>query len=304
MRTLFCIVNAHARAARKRPQRIESFEQSFSGTPHQLKVSHSLEETRQTLERWKDQNPEILMICGGDGTLHHTLNLLIEIWDGKPLPSLLPLPGGTMNVVFKSISQNKTTASLNIEKIIAGLNEMQTKKLSLLKCNDHHGFIWGIGGFANFILEYKTSKDPTPAWAIYLILKTALLEILQKKSNLFRIFQASVSINHLAMDSYTYKTISCASISHLGFGFHLYPDAKVPGQLGAFLLKKSPLRILPYFWGLLKNRRLCSSAFLQLPVNVMHVKTVEPVTSMMDGEIVDLTDYFMITAGPTMDVLV
>src|SRR5262245_27325779 len=55
------------------------------------------------LRRLAAQKPDLFVVWGGDGTLRSALTVV-----GKVTPNLLLLPGGTMNILTRSIHGEKT----------------------------------------------------------------------------------------------------------------------------------------------------------------------------------------------------
>ncbi len=75
---------------------------AFYASSHLLEVPHLLEKL------FWEQGVTVLGICGGDGTIHHTLHALLEIWRKKNLPNehlppILLLGGGTMNIFSQAL---------------------------------------------------------------------------------------------------------------------------------------------------------------------------------------------------------
>lgn len=59
----------------------------------------SLAELEEAAREIRAQDPGLIAICGGDGTYQKTLTALIHAYGDHPLPMLLPLSGGTFNVL-------------------------------------------------------------------------------------------------------------------------------------------------------------------------------------------------------------
>ncbi len=75
---------------------------AFYASSHLLEVPHLLEKLL-----W-EQGVTVLGICGGDGTIHHTLHALCQIWQKRSLPyaelpPILLLGGGTMNIFSQAL---------------------------------------------------------------------------------------------------------------------------------------------------------------------------------------------------------
>ena len=99
------LINPHARGTQALCKRIPSLSQEMA-----CYTSSHLHEIPQLLRRllWVDR-VTVLGICGGDGTIHHTLQALLSLWresSEAPLPMLPPillLRGGTMNIIARAL---------------------------------------------------------------------------------------------------------------------------------------------------------------------------------------------------------
>ena len=114
----------------------------------------------------------VLAVAGGDGTLHHVVNLLVRISDEisardgeRPrLPPLLVMPGGTMNIFarafgtkdlplraaarFRELFAEKPIAKLSTRKV--GLLHVETQKRGKLV-----GFVLGSGLVVDALRVYE-----------------------------------------------------------------------------------------------------------------------------------------------------
>ena len=63
----------------------------------------SLEELAGIAHEVRARDPGLIAICGGDGTYQKTLTALLHAYGGHPLPVLLPLAGGTFNVLTTAL---------------------------------------------------------------------------------------------------------------------------------------------------------------------------------------------------------
>lgn len=90
-------------------------------------VPVDLEDCRKQLDDLVKQNPDLFVVWGGDGTLRSALSVV-----GKKTGNLLLLPGGTMNLLTKSIHGDKPW-----NEILAGVLESPKKRmLSAGRIND------------------------------------------------------------------------------------------------------------------------------------------------------------------------
>ena len=63
----------------------------------------SLEELEGAAREIRARDPGLIAICGGDGTYQKTLTALLTVYGDHPLPLLLPLSGGTFNVLTTNL---------------------------------------------------------------------------------------------------------------------------------------------------------------------------------------------------------
>ena len=101
----------------------------------------------------------VLAVAGGDGTLHHTVNLLVRLCgeimarDGAPpeLPAVLVMPGGTMNVFARAFGTKDVPlrAVARFRKLFAGrpFARLSVRRVGLLDVRSPR-----VGRVAGFVL--------------------------------------------------------------------------------------------------------------------------------------------------------
>jgi diacylglycerol kinase family enzyme len=89
------IVNARARGTRRGRWSADSWR--GAGLPDErVRVTRDLSELAAAVTEFRAAGAEVIAAVGGDGTLHHLVNLLLAS-DASRAPAVLPLAGGTMN---------------------------------------------------------------------------------------------------------------------------------------------------------------------------------------------------------------
>src|SRR5438128_2499711 len=96
------ITNPHAKLNKRNPSRTALLGYIL-GQQGQLEVTNSLEDLSRVACEFRDQRIGILAINGGDGTISRTLTAFIHEYDGLPLPKVVLLRGGTINVLAKNL---------------------------------------------------------------------------------------------------------------------------------------------------------------------------------------------------------
>jgi diacylglycerol kinase family enzyme len=73
---------------------------------------HTLRELSQVAAEIRSRDPGLVGICGGDGTYQKTITALVEAYGEHPLPMLLPLAGGTFNVLTSNLGLRGTAPKM------------------------------------------------------------------------------------------------------------------------------------------------------------------------------------------------
>jgi len=114
----------------------------------------------------------VLAVAGGDGTLHHVVNLLVRISDEieardgmRPrLPPLLVMPGGTMNIFARAFGSKDLPlrAVARFQEIFAGnpIAKLSTRGVGLLHIESEKrgklvGFVLGSGLVVDALRVYE-----------------------------------------------------------------------------------------------------------------------------------------------------
>ncbi len=130
------------------------FEPYFVGSLHRLTVKHSAfkkHATQLTLDSISE-NADIIVACGGDGTINEVASCLI----GSDIP-LGIVPMGSGNGLASNLRIPK-----NLRKALAIIRNQQTVKIDVGQVNERHFFSnMGIGFDASVIKHYESSQKRT-----------------------------------------------------------------------------------------------------------------------------------------------
>ena len=130
---------------------------SILTTPHWTYNPETLVALEETAKELRHDRPDIIVIAGGDGTVHQTLSKLLLEHEHSPdttIPQILIIPIGTMNNLATSIGLTRHPAVKLAELVAAKLREnrpLDATHLSPLKINDEYGFLYGTGLPVNFL---------------------------------------------------------------------------------------------------------------------------------------------------------
>ena len=118
------------------------------------------------LKAFRDTSPELLILNGGDGTIHTALTYIINKKIFKEMPPLAILGGGMTNMIARDLNTGEK-ASVALEKILAchsdiGCHE-KTKERRLIRVNvegkkkTEYGLFFGSGSLVN-VIRYCTRR--------------------------------------------------------------------------------------------------------------------------------------------------
>ncbi len=209
------IVNPSARGVRlKYLKKIEL----FKDVGFEPILTSSIYDLNEKIGKLVNDVPEIIGIFGGDGTLFHTLNVILEKL--KSLPLLFYLPGGTFNTIGKNLGYMGDPFSI-ADRIAKG--KFQEKKIETISIQTASfvkaGFIFTSGLPYRSMEQYYSGGEPT----FWTGIKTALWPILSfffpflvKGNNYFNLPNMRVSVNGKFLWEGPTLTVTAATVSNLG----------------------------------------------------------------------------------------
>jgi len=231
------IVNPNAGRALREPSLISSLERILS--PHGLfMVTKSLAEIPSAIENIARENPDILAICGGDGTLYHTLTPFFNLNGTQKLPLIAILKGGTTNTLLKSVGskENPQSFARRIVDEMHGRRIFNFVEFDAMKVNEGYGFFAGFAMTAKLIAAYLKGGNTSIRKAVSLIFKSVGSALIG--GSFVRELSIPVSVEGFVdgvpfpLKSVTLLLVSTAS--KIGFG--LKPTARGHERPGYFQL--------------------------------------------------------------------
>lgn len=217
----------------------------------------SLAELDEAVARAIDRSPDILALCGGDGSYFRALSALQRVLGEAPWPAILPLPAGTINNLTHAVR----SLSRSPERLLAGVVADRVRGIphQVADCDlfrvgeDEVGYIFGAGMIVNFLRAYDASPNPSPLSAAGLIARlvgsAAIGGELQAK--IFQPFEADVVCDGERVPHRSYRMLIASSVRAIGLGFEpFYMAGRKPGHvhvLGGPARASRLIRNLPRF---------------------------------------------------------
>ena len=304
------ITNPYAKKNSKLSDRVERFSEILgdSGEVHQ---TDQLDQIDQVCQRFLDKDPDLIAICGGDGTNHLVFTDLIRVYleAGKPLPPVHFLLGGSMNTIAwnNGLKQpaEKTLSDL-VEKLKAG-TAFQTVRQSTIKVNRWYGFFFGNGYAVNFLDEYYNSKFESGPGRAAQITFQAISSILaggDMFKRLARQTQAELFVDGKPVDGDSFGMVMASFIAHIGLGFKpLYRARESEDRFHLLITSLTPGAILAQIHRMYSGKRLVGEQHIdQLAAEVI-IQAPKPIGYTLDGELYR-DEELIITPGPVLDLVV
>lgn len=151
------ILNPGAGAVRGRPTLLSTLQAHPVAAEAELALSQGAEETRALARRAREEGRDRILVAGGDGTIHHVVNGLMEglAPDNLPSPQELPglwvIPMGTGNDLARSLG-----IPLEPWDALDALEESREKPLDL---------IWAEGVGEHWCVNVITGGPASPGAA-------------------------------------------------------------------------------------------------------------------------------------------
>jgi diacylglycerol kinase family enzyme len=245
--SIIVFVNPSSRANRKDPERARRFVTILGDTGRVVAPSSSDALTVEA-RNVAQENPSIIGIHGGDGTVHWTLTALLRAYGDRPLPRLALLPGGTMNVVAASLG-----IAAKPEKLLAQLAEdakagtaPDVVQRHCLKIQDEYGFVFGTGLIANFLEEYYANGEYGACRAMWVLARSVSSEVVggAYAKHIFRRFQGRISVDGKILPWNALLGLGVATVPEVGMGFSMIHRAgEHPHRFGVLAIHSSPLAL-------------------------------------------------------------
>jgi diacylglycerol kinase family enzyme len=260
------ILNPYAggnKTDRTRAQRLSKI-LADHGTVH---TPGSLDELDATIAHALDTEPDVIALCGGDGSYFRAFTILDRRLGESAWPLVLPLPAGTINNLTHAIRSHRMTPESLLAEVVADrvrgiAHEVADCDLFSVTDRAKHGpgepaigYIFGAGMIVNFLRAYYAARpDPgrvSAAWLIVRLMASAVTRGgLQAK--IFQPFEADVVCDGLRVPHRSYRMLIASSVGAIGLGFKpFYLAGRKPGQfhvLGGPARATRLVRRLPRFY--------------------------------------------------------
>ena len=298
------ITNPRARKNTGNPARIERLRQIL-GHEGVFRETQTPKEISDTAREFRRGEIDILVIDGGDGTLHHTISAFIPIYDGTALPPIVLLRGGTMNTIANSLGI-KGLSEVILQRIVStvgGRAPFGVIRANTLMVNGRYGFIFGLGFPVSLLNAYYLGKGRGAGKTFRVLLKI-LFSTLEKKgagSNFFDQFKADIWLDGERLPIGRYTAILGSTVKGVGLGFK--PTRRAGQKEGLFqllCLDMGPKRMAMNALKVLLGMELGDEKLIDRMVTRSVIKLERAADMQIDGEIFKSQNEIQLHVGPAI----
>ena len=238
-------------------------------------------------------NYDLIISCGGDGTVNEVVNGIM-LSDKKC--KLAILPAGTVNDF--AIQLNIPRSVVNFTKL---LSEENFKKIDIGKANDKY-FANVIGGGAFTNIPYNVTSDTKTTLGKYAYYFQAALEIPGQLDKSYRIHY-TFDNNELEINTFLFIISNTSSVG--GFKY-LSPNAKyTDGLLDIIIIEKcTPTDLLQIFTGILNGQHVNHNKVHYFQSEKIIIDSKSKITLDFDGELGDTTPVTVSSVNKAIEILV
>ena len=217
------IANPHSKLNKRNPEKTQLLSY-IAGQAGVFRITNCLDELSKVAIEFHNRAIEILAINGGDGTVSRTITAFIRVYQGKPLPKLVLLNGGTMNMLADNLQVSGKPEEILCQLIEGHSEEKKFPEISLatLKINNDFGFLYTDGLSVNFLREFYKNKSGKMG-ALLLGLKVTLSNILNKElSRKIVKEQVLTALSSDAKIKTSALSVFCATVQQIPMNIRLF----------------------------------------------------------------------------------
>lgn len=301
------IVNPHAKKNKKRPEIAAKLQKIF-GPAADVRLSETLEAVDAAAREALAGGVEVLGICGGDGTIHHTLSRFAKIYGDQPLPRLLLLGGGTMNMVCHSVGVLGPSDGIAHRFKAASENPrlMQSVRRETLRVDDRLCFIFGLGLVSNFLNAYYEGGTTGPVKAAWVVQKgvRSVIQRTEFAQKLFAPWAGRLTVDGVQVPYSRYTACLIQTIENLGIGFKpMYRAFEKPGHFHVIGTQMNPVRLVNHLTYIFKGRPWNHPDTFDAVARRVEVTPEVSTLYTMDGDMYTSDRPFTVEIGPAVEII-
>lgn len=295
------IANPHARQHRKRPALLGAYGELPGVSAH---VTSTLDDLPAACAALAEARPPLIAIAGGDGSLSLAISGLRAVWGDEPLPPIVPLMGGTMNMVANSIGLPSDPLATMRRLLDAPVAALPRHRRDTLVAEGRTGFIFGIGLVTNFLEVYYDGPRTGPVKAAE-VLARAVVAVVKRNALYHRLFRrqpASLQLDALPPDAADWTAVLVQTIENLGIGFRpMYRAYAEPGRFHVLATDMSAVQLVNHLPLIFRGRPWPHAGMRDRLAERLQLEVSDEAMYTLDGELYSFRGRLDVVAGPSVE---
>ncbi len=307
MNKIALIFNPNARKGRGGKKFLSEVKSVMDGQG-EIIVTESVQDIPRAISRLKNIDFNVLGLYGGDGTAFHTLTNYIQQDGYRPIPQVLLLRGGTMNVVLAYFKNGLGPAEMFrklLEKAQKG-EAFETVPVNLLRVNDNYGFTVGIAMPAKLVAAYQEGGDVGMSKSIRVTARLIASSLVEGEFSrrLYAPLPGRLWVEGKEAPLKSFSAIVASTINNCGFGFHpFYRAEEKPGCFHLLATDEQPGRIVRNIGSFRKAEASKGLSMVDEVASQVRIELPEPTKVMMEGEFFEAREV-EIRTGPRINLII
>jgi diacylglycerol kinase family enzyme len=303
------VLNPHASGNRRRPGRVERF-RSIVGDDGEVVATSDLADVDRTLARFRERDVDIIAVCGGDGSFYHVVSRVVKIWGLTAIPLLLPLRGGTINNLSRTIRARRRRPESMLSHVVKDYRQGRTHEVTqrdLIAINgSDFGYIVGAGLIVNFLRLYYSGRKPGPVRAFFLLAMLGLSNIFGTSliTGVVKPFEADVECDGERVPFRAFTMILASSVAHIGLGVKpFYLSARKRGYMHVLAGPPTPTELLGKLWRFFRGFPANLPTLHDTMARTVRIEFAEPTAYTINGELLAPVRTLELSPGPRVSFI-
>jgi len=303
------IVNPHARGNRHRLRRVGRF-QSILGDDGEVVATANLDELEAALRGFRQREVEVVAVCGGDGSFYHALSRIIAIWGEDNLPLLLPLRGGTINNLARTIGSRRRRPESMLAHVVrdyrGGRTHEVTQRDLILVNGKDYGYIIGAGLITNFLRLYYSGRRPGPLRAFWLLFVLAVSYCFGTSlvTGVVKPFEADVLCDGERVPFRSFTMLLASTVAHIGLGVRpFYLSARKRGYYHVLAGPSTAGQLFTRLWRFFRGVPADLDSLYDNMARSLVIEFAEPQAFTINGDLCEAVSRLELEPGPRVSFI-
>jgi diacylglycerol kinase family enzyme len=282
------IINPQAMGVRRR-RGLRDRLQALAGRWAEVVETRTPADLRAAIERFRGL--PVIATCGGDGTNLSTITEVVRACEGKPLPTIAILRGGTVNTIAENLGIHGEPDAI-FERLVGWVargEEVPSRGQDLLQVNGLYGFLFASLMGARFLEAYYGGLRPGPAWAGLLAARTVASSLVKGPFSrwLFSPVELTLTVDGERPRDITRPRLLLAStVPDVGIGMKVtWQAGRQPGRFHLIATELSTTKMALQLHKVLGGRPLSGGPHLDVLAKSATIEFAQPQTYTLDGDL-------------------